>query len=109
MEFVSDFAAGLRGPVESPGSGAQDVNPEWFVLRSRLTAAHAARGSLLSDSAARVSRPGSFEGGAAAAFAPHPAKTPDVNPIDLGDGKSDARKEDGVAARTWADDARVPR
>ncbi len=108
MEFVSDLAAMLRGPPGGARDGAQCANPEWSALRLRLAAAQAARRALLDGAARSAARPGSFGRGAAALLASQSADRPHVNPNDVGDSKSEARKEDGVAARNWAGATRVP-
>ena len=76
---------------------------DWHGLHSRLTAAHAARRSILA-SAEWPARQGSFDGEAAAVLAEHEiqlsAPSSAVNPTDLADGKETAGIAEHIAGPT---------
>lgn len=82
-----------HGPIRPDGRIG-----DWFALRSRCAAAHAARRVLLDLEAAPVSPLGSFAPLAAQAIAELGGGFPAVNLTALADRKSPAGNETAVAA-----------
>jgi hypothetical protein len=98
MEFANDLIGALRNRLGEARSPGEAVHPEWFGLRMRYAAAHAARRELLRNAQAlHAARAGSFGRSAAAALLAGHDAVPGVNPNALVDGKHPAGNEGAVA------------
>lgn len=91
--FASFTGSRGRGPIRPDGRTG-----DWFSLRARCAAAHAARRVLLDQAAASADPYGSFAPLAAQAIAELGGGFPAVNLTALADRKSPAGNDMGVAA-----------
>jgi hypothetical protein len=96
MEFGNNLIGALRDRLGEANPG-RPVHPEWFGLRTRYGAAHAARREMLQMLALRPAPAGSFNRTAAAALLAGYDAAQAVNPNSLVDGKYPAGNEGSVA------------
>ena len=94
MELTHDLIGSLRTRLGRPAGEGAAPHPEWFALRTRYAAAHAARSELLRSLAQDLAHAGSFDRTAAATLLAGYDTAQAVNPAGLVDGKYPA----GIAA-----------
>ena len=97
MEFGNDLIGALRDRLGGAHGPGQPGHPEWFGLRTRYAAAHAARRELLRALSLHPVPAGSFNRNAAATLLAGYDAAQAVNPNTLVDGKYPAGNEGSVA------------